>query len=125
MARGFEAGRRSAGHGEPGHADRPRRDIAEAAPHVRTGDLGVTLRQRGLVRLALRGRTGIDRELAGGRDARDCALVGAEAGRLHRVADAEADIAPRFARLRLARGETVIISGGKRLLLAGRIIAAV
>src|SRR5262245_43024589 len=83
------------------------------------------LRERGLVRLALWGRACIDGDLAAGGNARGCAFIGTKPGRLHGVADADADIAPFTSRRSLPSLKRTIAGRIKRALLTGRIIAAV
>src|SRR5437763_12045545 len=87
--------------------------------------VGSNLCERRLVRLPLRGRTGVDADSAAGRYARNRALIRPEPSRFHRVPDTEPDITAVFARLLLARAKILVIRSLQRLVLAGGIIAAV
>ena len=82
-------------------------------------------RSRGLVRLTPRRGAGEHGDLAGACDPYRCALIRAEAGALHHVADADAEVPAVRSRFRLAYTEPVIIGGLQRLGLARRVVAAV
>jgi hypothetical protein len=73
--------------------------IVGGAAELIRGDLS----QRGFVRLTLRRRTGVDPDLATGRDAHYRAFIGAETGRFHRIADTESDVAALLLLLPLNR----------------------
>ena len=87
--------------------------------------VGRDLGQRRLVRLPLRGGAGVEHHLARRGDPYGGALIGAEPGAFHGIADADADIAALPQRLRLPGREIRIAGGIERARLRGGIIAAV
>src|SRR5262249_34052469 len=87
--------------------------------------LGANLRERGADALPPRHGAGADPNAAGAADAHDPRLERAASGALDAVADADAEIAPRAARARLARAEAGMVDRLEREPLVGWEVAAV
>ena len=114
---------------ESADALRDRRRIADRHDDVldAAADLvGDDLRQRRAGALPLRGGAGRDRDLAVRQHPHRHALERSEPGAFHVIADADAEIAALFARVRLSRAEAAVTESSTRARLAlGKIAARI